>query len=132
MVDMIQNLMLIDDDEDDREIFLTIVEDSYPAFSLSVATNGQEALQKLQNSSSQPDIIFLDLNMPLMNGRQFMQAIKTDIKLQQIPIVILSTSSDHKTRSDMEILGAKYFITKPDKYSAWKEMLNDFFLNSRL
>jgi len=89
-------------------------------------------LQKLQNSSSQPDIIFLDLNMPLMNGRQFMQAIKTDIKLQQIPIVILSTSSDHKTRSDMEILGAKYFITKPDKYSAWKEMLNDFFLNSRL
>ena len=129
---MIQNLMLIDDDEDDREIFLTIVEDSYPDFSLSVATNGQEALQKLQNSSNPPDIIFLDLNMPLMYGRQFLQAIKTDINLQQIPIVILSTSSDNKTRSDMEILGANYFITKPDKYSAWKEMLSDFFLNSRL
>ena len=129
---MIQNLMLIDDDEDDREIFLTIVEDSFPDFSLSIATNGREAVQKLQNSSNPPDIIFLDLNMPLMNGRQFMQAIKTDINLQQIPIAILSTSSDNKTRSDMEILGANYFITKPDKYSAWKEMLSDFFLNSPL
>jgi CheY-like chemotaxis protein len=49
MVEMIQNLMLIDDDEDDREIFLTIVKDSFPEFSLSVATNGQEALQNLQN-----------------------------------------------------------------------------------
>lgn len=129
---MIQKLLLIDDDEDDREIFISIVEAAYPAISLSVATNGQEALQALQATSIQPDLIFLDLNMPLMNGQQFMEAIKLDNRLQQIPVVILSTSSDKTTIRDMKALGAVHFITKPDKYSGWEKMLNDFFVKERL
>jgi CheY-like chemotaxis protein len=129
---MIQHLMLIDDDEDDREIFSSIIEDGWPAISLSVATNGKDALHKLQNSPIAPDLIFLDLNMPLMNGEQFMQAIKVDERLQQIPIVILSTSSDKKTVTDMKQLGAGHFITKPDRFSAWETMLNEFFANLQL
>src|ERR1700754_3783252 len=132
MAQSIEHLMLVDDDEDDREIFISIAEEAFPSISLSVATNGHEALQKLQNTSSLPDLIFLDLNMPLMDGRQFMEAVKSDINLQQIPVVILSTSSDNKTIVDMKALGAKDFITKPDKYSAWERMLNDFFINPRL
>ncbi len=129
---MIKKLLLIDDDEDDREIFISIVRAAWPAISLSVATNGQEALQALRNASTQPDLIFLDLNMPLMNGQQFMEAIKANDKLKQIPVVILSTSSDKTTIQEMKALGAIHFITKPDKYSAWEKMLNDFFINERL
>ena len=129
---MIQKLLLIDDDEDDREIFISIVESAYPAISLSVATNGQEALQVLKQTSTQPDLIFLDLNMPVMNGQQFMEVVKSDNTLQHIPIVILSTSSDKTTIRDMKTLGANYFITKPDKYSGWEKMLTDFFINVRL
>ena len=89
--------------------------------------NGREALQNLQNSSQLPDIIFLDLNMPLMNGRQFLQAIKAEEGFQNIPVVVLSTSSDVATMEDMKLLGIHHFITKPDKYSLWSESLNDFF-----
>lgn len=131
MREPIQHLMLIDDDEDDREIFLSIMEEGYPAIPIAIATNGQEALDALQQAANTPDLIFLDLNMPLMNGRQFIQAIKTDKRLQQIPVVVLSTSSDSATILDMKALGVLHFITKPDKYSAWKEMLNNFFINSR-
>ena len=126
---MIENLMLVDDDEDDREIFVSIVQRSFPEISLSVATNGQEAMSALQNSTTTPDLIFLDLNMPLMNGRQFLHAIKKDERLQKIPIVILSTSSDKQTILDMKAMGVFDFITKPDKYSVWKESLNNVFTN---
>src|ERR1044072_4520157 len=117
---MIRNLMLIDDDEDDREIFMSIVADASPAISLFIATNGQEALQILHNSPNAPDLIFLDLNMPIMNGEQFMQAIKNDEQLRQVPVVILSTSSDKRTISEMKLLGASHFFTKPDKFSGWE------------
>ena len=60
MVDKIQNLMLIDDDEDDREIFLSIVKEACPEISLSIAANGWEALQALQNSLTPPDLILDD------------------------------------------------------------------------
>jgi CheY-like chemotaxis protein len=124
--------MLIDDDEDDREIFISIVQTALPGISLFIATNGQEGLEALQNATIQPDLIFLDLNMPLMNGQQFMEAVKSDGRLQQIPVVILSTSSDKATIHDMKALGAIHFITKPDKYSAWEKMLKDFFINEPL
>jgi CheY-like chemotaxis protein len=126
---MIQKLMLIDDDEDDREIFISIIEAAYPAISLSVATNGQEGIQALQEAAVYPDLIFLDLNMPLMNGQQFMKVIKADSRLQHIPVVILSTSSDKATIHEMKELGATHFITKPDKFSAWEKMLNEYFIN---
>lgn len=126
---IIRNLLLIDDDEDDREVFSSIVTEAYPQISLSVATNGRQALSDLQHAPHPPDLIFLDLNMPLMNGRQFMEAIKRDQNLRRIPVVILTTSSDSKTITEMKALGARDFITKPDKYSAWEKMLNEFFIN---
>lgn len=123
--------MLVDDDEDDREIFLTLVTKSDSKITVSVASNGQEALDQLKNASMLPELIFLDLNMPLMNGRQFMHVIKADEKLREVPVVILSTSSDRQTISDMLALGAVDFITKPDKFSAWEKMLREFFENPR-
>jgi CheY-like chemotaxis protein len=130
MQNMIRNLMVIDDDEDDREIVSSILTEAYPAISLTAATNGQEALQQLRKSALLPDIIFLDVNMPVMNGRQFMQVVKTDEKLQAIPIIVLSTSSDTKTISDLKELGVSRFITKPDKYTGWEKLLQNFFTNS--
>ncbi len=124
--------MLVDDDEDDREIFLMIVSKAYPSMSISIATNGEDALQQLQNAANLPDMIFLDLNMPLMNGRELMQALKADERLKPIPTIILSTSSHPPTITEMKAMGAKEFITKPDKYSTWEKMLKDLFINPPL
>jgi len=128
----IPRLMLVDDDEDDREICLSVLQSILPEASYTIAKNGEDALQKLNHANVDPDLIFLDLNMPLMNGKQFLMEIKRHSKLSSIPIVVLSTSSDQATIKEAINLGARDFITKPDKYSAWedalKKLLNNFAL----
>jgi CheY-like chemotaxis protein len=119
----IVNLMLVDDDEDDRDIFLSVVESISPDIVCSVATNGREALMKLGGAETLPEKIFLDLNMPLMDGKQFLREIKKNRGLSKIPVIILSTSSDKETIALTKELGAEDFITKPDKYSGWKDTL---------
>jgi CheY-like chemotaxis protein len=127
-----KRLLLIDDDEDDRGFFLEALEAINPDIFCVTAENGQDGLTKLLSENPPPDVIFLDLNMPLMNGRQFLVEIKNHQQLPDIPVVILSTSSDNETKRQTSKLGAKHFITKPDKLSAWESMLKEFFDDSRL
>jgi CheY-like chemotaxis protein len=118
-----KKLLLVDDDEDDREIFLSVVQSIAPAIECRMATNGQDALNKLNQHADLPDLIFLDLNMPLMDGRQFLREVKKHHTLKEIPVIVLSTSSDKETITLSRSLGASDFITKPDKYSGWEETL---------
>ena len=114
---------LIEDDADDQEIFINALARIDPAIRNVSASNGQEALDKLRASRVKPDIIFLDLNMPRMNGTEFLKAIAGKKAYQQIPIIILSTSSDSDTIAETIQLGAKEFITKPANYSDWETIL---------
>jgi len=75
-----------------------------------------------------PDIIFLDLNMPIMNGTEFLQKIKTIDRLKDIPVVIFSTTSDERATQHVKRLGAMDFITKPDKIKDWRTVLKPFIL----
>lgn len=118
--------MLIDDDEDDRDFFMQVMEDIHPGMVYDTASNGRLALDKL-NSGIRPDLIFLDLNMPLMSGQQFLQEIRNHKHLVDIPVVILSTSADAQTIRETLSLGARHFITKPDLLQGWKSALKDFF-----
>jgi CheY-like chemotaxis protein len=121
-----KSLFLIDDDEDDRGFFLEVIDDHYPSIECEIARNGQEGLDILTSQKYKPDIIFLDLNMPLMNGKQFLKEVKKKPALKHIPIVILSTSSDSKTITETLDMGAVHFITKPDKFSLWQTRLAEF------
>ena len=120
--------MLVDDDEDDREIFLSVIQDILPDATYLIAENGEDALTKL-NEGPDPHLIFLDLNMPLMNSKQFLIARKNSERLNSIPIVILSTSSDQATMKEAIELGARFFVTKPNKYSAWENTLRNILEN---
>lgn len=119
--------MLVDDDEDDRQFFLDVIDALQPALACVTASNGREALNILVTGEIVPELIFLDLNMPLMNGWQFLAEIKKFEPLKHIPITILSTSSDTQTKEDTKRLGAQFFITKPDRISSWEEVLKRFF-----
>src|SRR5687767_14126916 len=110
-----EKVLLVDDDEDDREFMLQVLGESFPEIACTIAVNGRDAFEQLKDY--RPDIIFLDLNMLLMDGRQFLRLIKQRTDLAEIPIVILSTSSDIETITETKSLGAKEFITKPDKLS---------------
>ena len=111
-----RNILLIDDDEDDQEIFRTALENVNLDVSCTSLNNASEALDKLRSNQLQPDLIFLDLNMPVMNGQQFLMEIKNDDELNDIPVVILSTSSHRTTIELTKELGAMDFYSKPDKF----------------
>lgn len=120
---LFRNLMLIDDDEEDQEIFniaLSQVSTEAKCITYSDAT---KALSDLNTAQHYPDVIFLDLNMPIMNGQQFLVEIKKSQKLKHIPIIIFSTSSHAATISIIKQLGAHVFITKPGDFGKLKEIL---------
>lgn len=107
-------LFLIDDDEDDHFFFKAAVKLVNPLLNLDTAENGKVALDKLKASPSLPDIIFLDLNMPVMNGFDFLVQIKTENQLKKIPVGILTTSNAIADQERTKEFGARFFLTKPN------------------
>ena len=116
-----RNILLIDDDNDDQEIFLTAVEELSCSVNCIALSDASDALRKLSVKAIAPDLIFLDLNMPVMNGQQFLKEIKKNKDLKNIPVIIFSTSSNSGTIKLTKELGATDFITKPNSYD---ELIN--------
>jgi CheY-like chemotaxis protein len=118
-----QTILYIDDDEDDQEIFLSALNMVSPGLNLKSSYNAREALQKLQSKEISPEVIFLDLNMPVMSGQQFLAEIKSSKDLMNIPVILLSTSSQTSTIETMKVLGADGFITKPGNFDQLVQIL---------
>ena len=121
-----KKILLIDDDEDDQEIFLTALAKVTSSVACTPISDASIALQKLADGQIAPDVIFLDLNMPIMNGQQFLVEIKKRPGLEAIPVVIFSTSSHPATIQLTKTLGAMGFITKPDKFDDLITILRSF------
>jgi CheY-like chemotaxis protein len=114
--------LLIDDDADDSELFREALEETDQSISLHCAENGEEAL-KLLKEIAKPCIIFLDINMPRMNGWECLKKLKSNAEYKNIPVIMYSTSS-HQREVDIAIdLGALSFFTKPHSYSELKNMV---------
>lgn len=111
-----RNIVLIDDDEDDQEIFRTAVQDIAHSINCTTFFDASQALVKLGEMAVAPDVIFLDMNMPIMNGQQFLTLIKKNIELKNIPVIVFTTSSDPNTIRETKELGAHDFITKPASF----------------
>jgi len=111
-----QKILLIDDDEDDQEIFVSALKQVAESVRCTTFDDAREALGKLMSQEILTDLIFLDLNMPIMNGQQFLIEIKKNAILHSIPVIVLSTSSHSGTIESTRELGAEDFITKPDKF----------------
>jgi len=91
---------------------------------LAHATNGEEALEYLRNpENARPCVILLDLNMPRMNGVEFMKAVKADPSLKKIPIVVLTTSRDDRDIVESYKLSAAGYIVKPVDYKKFVEAI---------
>jgi CheY-like chemotaxis protein len=80
------------------------------------ASNGEEALKMLENKDKLPNIILLDLNMPKINGIEFLTILKADPILRYIPTIILSTSNNKKDLLSCYSLGIAGYVLKPLKY----------------
>ncbi len=109
-------IFLIDDDVDDQFFFKEVIESINPTLHCDTAANGKIALDKLKVSAPLPDIIFLDLNMPVMNGYEFLIQIKKENQLNKIPVGIFSTSNILRDKELTKEFGAQFFLTKPNDF----------------
>ncbi|MEO7991182.1 MAG: response regulator [Chryseolinea sp.] len=108
-----KTLMIVDDDSDDCVFFSKSVSEMDGNVQCVIAISGEDALMQLRKMNVLPDFIFLDLNMPRMDGRQCLAELKKDFKLKDIPVIIFTTSSAQRDIDDTKKLGAAYFLTKP-------------------
>jgi CheY-like chemotaxis protein len=109
-------ILLVDDDPDDIEIFNDAIKEIDQSITLITAYNGAAALQILSSDIlEKPDHIFLDINMPLMNGMECLEKIRNEERLS-IPVTIYSTSRHFSEYNRSVQLGAD-FLQKPHDYS---------------
>ena len=117
-----QKILLVDDDEDDRAIMIEAITEIDNHINCICLVQGLEAINYLnQHKRSLPDHIFLDLNMPLMNGKDFLKEMKSDENLRHIPVTIYSTSKQMKDVEETKNLGASNFISKPTSFTLLKD-----------
>lgn len=109
-------ILAVDDDSEDFEFFRDAIQEIDSSIVILRATNGQEALHLLENHILMPDYIFLDINMPLMDGKACLQEIKKIDRLKEIPIIMYSTTSNQTEIKQYKTLGAN-FLVKPDRFS---------------
>jgi CheY-like chemotaxis protein len=110
-------ILYADDDRDDRELMTEALSKIDPSISCQTASDGQHVLELLRNSNELPDYIFLDINMPVMDGKQCLVELKNETRLKNIPVVIYSTTQDAKEINQLYRMGASSFIQKPNNFS---------------
>jgi CheY-like chemotaxis protein len=125
-----QRILLIDDDADDQLIFKEAIGEITEQVDCVFANNGFEGLSSLIRLDPAPSLVFLDLNMPIMDGFECLDQIRRNGQLKQIPVVIFSTSNNPEDKKKSERLGAEVFLTKTWDFHSLKKRLSEI-LQSR-
>ena len=118
------NILLADDDIDDCIFFKEALGELLIPTQLSAVHDGEQLMQQLSNESTElPNVLFLDLNMPRKNGFECLSEIKLSKKLNQLPVIIFSTSFEEEVVNQLYKNGAQYFIRKPSEFSQFKKII---------
>lgn len=129
-------MLVVEDDHIDAMTIDRIFRELNIFNRLQVSGNGEEALNFLKNEKEElPCIILLDLNMPRMNGIEFLKEIKKDSRLKKIPVVVLTTSADHHDRDECFSNGAAGYMIKPaehDEFISVIEAIDNYWSTSEL
>jgi len=126
--------IIIDDDPDDRELFEIALENSGHPFNLLPLSSGSKALEIFTDieAGDIPDYIFLDLNMPLLSGKECLQEIRKVSVLHITPVIIYSTSSYHLDIAETKEYGATHFLTKTPDIDRLSVILGKLFSKTAL
>jgi len=117
-------ILLVEDDSVDVMTVKRALKDLNITNTLVHLVNGEEALEYLRNDgNNEPGIILLDLNMPKMNGIEFLEVVKADKTLKKIPVVVLTTSKNERDILESFELSAAGYIVKPADYKKFVETI---------
>jgi CheY-like chemotaxis protein len=131
------NVLIADDDSDDQSLIQEAFRNCFAGTNLHSVYNGRELLDYLTKKAeintltfAIPDVIILDLNMPIMDGVSALKKIKGIESLKEIPVYILTTSKNDFDRMICKQLGAVDFYTKPSDFSGLQETIKQIFLKT--
>jgi PleD family two-component response regulator len=116
-------VLLIDDDKDDQQFLQDALNDLFPYMECISLSNGSMALDFIKTNPPPPRYIFLDLNMPFLNGFEFLKEFNKDSENSGTTVYIYSTSSNAKDKEKAKILGATDYITKFSDFHSLKNKL---------
>lgn len=119
--------LLVEDDPEDQEMFIEAVHRISPNIGCYAVSNGEEALSTLINEDLVPDYIFTDINMPRMDGLEFMKALRTMEKFKSIPVIVFSSDTSDGTIQKVKELGARAIYSKT-RLGVLPEILRKYLL----
>ncbi|TDO67877.1 response regulator receiver domain-containing protein [Flavobacterium chryseum] len=121
-------IILAEDDKDDQELFIDALDAAEVNSEVVTVKNGQELVDTLKDKSQpDPDIIFIDIDMPVKDGKKALEEIKGDKELKDIPTVMLSTWSHPGDIEDTFDKGADLYIQKPNSFNGFVMILKKVF-----
>jgi CheY-like chemotaxis protein len=118
-------LLYVDDDKEDQEVFRDAIQKIDKSIELIFANDGEQAIKLLSNTDKLPSCIFMDLNMPLMGGKECLKIIKANPRLKDIDVVIFSTGAEG-SKQELKKLGAKHVIAKPANFNELVRIVNTY------
>jgi CheY-like chemotaxis protein len=122
-------ILLVEDDHVDVMTILRALKEIHVVNPVVSMENGEAALEHLRDPAAErPCIILLDLNMPIMNGIEFLQTIKHDADLKRIPVIVLTTSEEQQDKVHSFDLGVAGYMAKPVDYRRFVEMMRSIDL----
>jgi len=117
-------ILLVEDDQVDVMTVKRALKDLHVTNPLVERENGDGALAYLRDTrNARPCIILLDLNMPVMNGIEFLQVVKNDSELKRLPVVVLTTSEEQQDKVNSFNLGVAGYMAKPVDYRQFVEVM---------
>jgi len=120
------HILLADDDEDDRLLFADAISEVKVKTKLHMVNDGEQLMSYLEKESTTlPDFLFLDINMPKKNGIECLQAIRNNEKLKHLSVAIYSTSNAEKDIEDTFVKGANVYICKPNNFDDLKRIMKN-------
>ena len=128
MGEHILNILSAEDDLDDQLIIRDAIKKADIGASVHFVSNGSALLERLaeQFGGNLPDILLLDLNMPVLNGLEVLKILREREDIEDLPIIILTTSSNQNDIDQCYRLGANSFITKPSSFKEMVEVVKSF------
>ena len=120
---MIRRFYLADDDIDDADFFKEALMAVEKTSELHIARNGKELITNLKDDYRVAEIIFLDINMPVMNGWECLETLKKEESFKGIPVIMYSTSSTSLSGKQAILSGAEGFYEKPTRFKDLKDFL---------